>query len=191
MSDAFAPAPPAPVRRHLSAAERTALGRAVSTARARGEGWSSIAGRLCVNERTARRAMDDYNANAQALGPVLEDPHAVLREVVAHHRAALADLERLSAEGNNASAKVAAARGRGEVSRALLTVLADAGVVPDSVGAWRLGRDLQSFVRAIREVCERNGISVAEVLAQLEAIPGFGRLTAPTLEHHHEEGALS
>jgi transposase-like protein len=172
---ADAPLPGTSVEPSMTSVERAARCRSVAEARARGEGWSSIAARHGIGERQARRDRDAWLKHVAATMPLTEDPHAVLSEVIAHHRAALVDLARLSREGNNPSARVGAARARAETARALLALLAAAGVVPETARAWSFTRDMGVLTRAVAEVCRRHGIDLSEVLDEFERLPGYVR----------------
>jgi len=163
------------VERPLTAPERTARAASVAAARARGEAWAVIAARHGLSERQARRVRDEWIAHAAAMAPVMEDPGAVLREVIEHHRAALLDLTVLSREGNNMSARVGAAKGRAETARALLAIMGDAGLVPESGRGWAFAREVGSFTKAITAVCRRRGIPLGEVMDELMEVPGFTR----------------
>jgi hypothetical protein len=161
------------------AAERAERNRRIAEERARGEPWAVIAARHGLTERQARRAREEHLRSAVSVAPLDLDPNAVLAEAVVVHREVLADLALLGREADNDSARVGALRARAETSRRLLELLADAGVVPDSVGGWRFARDYRSALVAIARAAERNGVPLEEVVAEMDRAVGSLDPAAP------------
>lgn len=60
-------------------------------------------------------------------------------------------------------------------TRQLVDMLAQAGMLPSSPGAWRFARDLNALAAAVAEVAERRGLDLREILEEPDRIPGVPR----------------
>ena len=153
----------------LTSTQRAARNRQIAVERAAGEPWDVIAARHGISERQARRGRIEHIRSGAALDA---DPNDVLREAVAIHRDVLQGLAAVGIRADNSAAQVGALRARATTALQLVHLLAWAGLVPDSAGAWRFARDLSGFVGAMVAVVERHGLDVEEVVEELDQIGG-------------------
>ncbi len=152
----------------LAKAERA---REIAQQRARGLPWADIAALHSLGERQARRI---YAAaiRAGATASPEHDAGAALREAVAVHREVLRDLGKVGKAADNSSARVGALRARAETARELVRLLAWAGLVPDTAGAWAFARQVRITAVGMVDAAERHGLDLAEILDDLEGVPG-------------------
>jgi len=165
----------------MNAVQRARRNARIAEARDRGDSWAAIAEAFGLSERAARRCRSDHvqAAVADAAAALDVDPNRVLREAIVVHREVLDGLGVLGREGDSSSARVGALRSRAATSLQLVRLLAWAGLLPDSFGAWSLARDVPAFVNAFAVVADRHGFEPAEILAEMDmAIPGTAVLSA-------------
>lgn len=156
----------------LTSTQRAARNRQIAVERAAGEPWDVIAARHGISERQARRGRIEHIRSGASSAALDADPNDVLREAVAIHRDVLQGLAAVGIRADNSAAQVGALRARATTALQLVHLLAWAGLVPDSAGAWRFARDLSGFVGAMVAVVERHGLDAEEVVEELDQIGG-------------------
>ena len=153
-------------------AARAAADAEAARLRARGVPWEEVAASVGTSVRNAQRWRLRHIRRAAAFAALPEDPNRVLLEAVEHHRAALADLARLSTAADNSNAAMAAARARAQVARDLFKLLGDAGLLPSSARGWAFVRDVPAFAQAVVEVCAEAGVDAQAVLDRFDQVRG-------------------
>lgn len=154
----------------LNSTERALRNKQIATQRACGDTWAEIAARHGISERQARRSRTEHITSGGPVAWLEADPNEVLREAVDIHREVLSSLAAAASAADNSAAQVGALRARATTALQLVNLLAQAGLVPDSAGAWRFAREVTGLVAAVVAVAERQGLDVETIIEEFDRI---------------------
>lgn len=139
-----------------------------------GETVEAIAATEKVSVRTVFRVLGSPAAHAGPakldVRPLLEiNPFSELAHAVAVHRDVAERLRQIAASGRNESAAVGAARSAAAVSRDLIALLTQAGLLPTSCYSWRSELEFKVGWDLLKRVLDDVGIDFAGFAEQLQA----------------------
>jgi hypothetical protein len=154
--------------------QRAARDARIRKAAATGETVEAIAATEKVSVRTVFRVLGSAPAATDSaeleVRPLLQiNPWTELAHAIALHRDVAERLRQLATAGRNESAAVGAARSAAAVSRDLIGLLTQAGLLPSSRYGWRSEIELSTAWTLLKRVLHEAGIEFDGFAERLEA----------------------